>query len=110
MFTSSWIKELLKFLLPIRPHILRYGYNILHEISKVPFKIPHNISYPYIEWYAFYTKVKFWKLFDLRACEYFKTTPGECQVLSLVLHNMLQPVMSISQTDYDKYSVNNILQ
>ena len=26
-----------------------YGYDILCGISKVPFEIPHKISYPYIE-------------------------------------------------------------
>ena len=26
-----------------------YGYDILSEISKVPFEIPHKISYSYIK-------------------------------------------------------------
>ena len=36
-----------------------YGYDILCGISKVPFEIPHEISYPYIERYDFYTTLKF---------------------------------------------------
>ena len=35
-----------------------YGSDILYVISKVPFEIPHNISYPYIERYDFYTTLK----------------------------------------------------
>ena len=34
------------------------GVSITH-ISKVPFEIPHKISYPYIERYDFYTTLKF---------------------------------------------------
>ena len=36
-----------------------YGQDILCEISKVPFEIPHKISYPYIERYDFNTALKF---------------------------------------------------
>ena len=36
-----------------------YGYGILYEIWKVPFEIPHSISYPYIERYDFYTTLTF---------------------------------------------------
>ena len=36
-----------------------YGYDTLCGISKVPFEIPHKISYPYIETYDFYTRLKF---------------------------------------------------
>ena len=36
-----------------------YGQDILCGISKGTFEIPHNISYPYIERYDFYRKVKF---------------------------------------------------
>ena len=36
-----------------------YGQDILCGISKVPFEIPHKISYPYIERYDFYTTFKF---------------------------------------------------
>ena len=35
-----------------------YGYDILCGILKVPFKIPHKISNPYIERYEFYTTFK----------------------------------------------------
>ena len=36
-----------------------YGWDILYGTSKVPFEIPHKISYPYIERYDFfYTTVK----------------------------------------------------
>ena len=35
-----------------------YGQDILYGISKVPFEIPHKISYPYIERYDFYTTLK----------------------------------------------------
>ena len=31
------------------------GQDILCEILKVPFEIPHKISYPYIERYVFYS-------------------------------------------------------
>ena len=36
-----------------------YGYDILCGISKVPFEIPHKISYLYIERYDFYAILKF---------------------------------------------------
>ena len=36
-----------------------YGLDILCGISKVPFEIPHKISYPYIERYNFYEILKF---------------------------------------------------
>ena len=36
-----------------------YGQDILGGISKVPFEIPHKISYPYIGSYDFYTTMKF---------------------------------------------------
>ena len=35
-----------------------YGLDILCGILKVPFEIPHKISYPYIERYDFYTALK----------------------------------------------------
>ena len=35
-----------------------YGWDILCGISKVPFEIPHKISYPYIERYVFYSQVE----------------------------------------------------
>ena len=35
-----------------------YGQDILCGISKVPFEIPHKISYPYIEKCVFNFKVK----------------------------------------------------
>ena len=34
-----------------------YGQDILCGISKVPFEIPHKISYPYIERCVFYSHV-----------------------------------------------------
>ena len=36
-----------------------YGLDILCGISKVPFEIPHKISYPYIERYNVYEILKF---------------------------------------------------
>ena len=36
-----------------------YGLDILCGISKVPFEIPHKISYSYIERYVFYTTLEF---------------------------------------------------
>ena len=36
-----------------------YGLDILCGISKVPFEIPHKISYPYIERYIFQAILKF---------------------------------------------------
>ena len=36
-----------------------YGLDILCGISKVPFEIPHKISYPYTERYNFYAILKF---------------------------------------------------
>ena len=35
-----------------------YGQDILCEILKVPFEIPHRISYPYIERCVFYSDMK----------------------------------------------------
>ena len=35
-----------------------YGKDILCGISKEPIEIPHRASYPYIERYNFYTKLK----------------------------------------------------
>ena len=36
-----------------------YGQDILCGISKVPFEIPHKISYPYIARYDLYAILKF---------------------------------------------------
>ena len=52
-----------------------YGWDILCGISKVPFEIPHKISYPYIERYDFYTTLKFQELLDLRAHTRFWNAP-----------------------------------
>ena len=52
-----------------------YGQDILCGISKVPFEIPHRISYPYIERYVFYTTLKFSELLDLRAHTHFGNAP-----------------------------------
>ena len=45
--------------------------DILSGISKVPFEIPHKISYPYIERYGFHTTSKFQEFLDLRAHVHF---------------------------------------
>ena len=47
----------------------------LYGISKVLFEIPHKISYPFIEWCAFYSQVKIWELLDLRAHTSFWNAP-----------------------------------
>ena len=52
-----------------------YGQDILCGITKVPFKIPHKISYPYIERCHFYTALKFQELLDLRAHKCFELPP-----------------------------------
>ena len=52
-----------------------YGYDILCGISKVPFEIPHKISYPYIERCDFYTTLKLYELLDLRAHMRFWNAP-----------------------------------
>ena len=36
-----------------------YGLDILCGISKVPFEIPHKISYQYVDRYDFNTALKF---------------------------------------------------
>ena len=48
-----------------------YEKDLLCGISKVPFEIPHKISYPCIERYDFYTILKFYELLDLRAHTFF---------------------------------------
>ena len=35
-----------------------YGYNILRGILMLTFKIPHKMSYPYIEICVFYSDMK----------------------------------------------------
>ena len=42
-----------------------YGLDMLCEIWKVFFEVPHKISYPYIERCVFYPYVKIWELLDL---------------------------------------------
>ena len=39
-----------------------YGKDILCGISKVPFEIPHKISYPYIENRIFIKCLEIWEL------------------------------------------------
>ena len=56
-----------------------YGLDILCGISKVPFEIPHKISYPYIERYDFYAILKFLELLDLRAHKCFWNAPQHNQ-------------------------------
>ena len=48
-----------------------YGQSMLCRISKGIFEIPHKISYPYIERYDFYAKLKIYELSDLPACMRF---------------------------------------
>ena len=48
-------------------------------ISKGTFEIPHKISYPYTERYDFYTKLKFYKLLDLRGNTQFWNAPWSYQ-------------------------------
>ena len=44
-----------------------YGWDILWEISKRTFEIPHKTSYPYIKRHNIYTKLpKFQEHLDLR--------------------------------------------
>ena len=57
-----------------------YGQDILCGISKVPFEIPHKISYPYIERYDFYTTLKFSELLELRAHMRFWNAPLQQQM------------------------------
>ena len=52
-----------------------YGEDILCEIWKVSFEIPHKISYPHIERYDFYTTLKFKELLGLRALTRFWNNP-----------------------------------
>ena len=56
-----------------------YGSDILREISKVPFEIPHKISDPYIERYDFYTTSKFAELLDLRGHTRYWNAPRQSQ-------------------------------
>ena len=65
-----------------------YGQDILCGISKVPFEIPHKISYPYIERYDFYTTLKFYELLDLRAHMRFWNAPLGPRYLLLKLCNV----------------------
>ena len=64
-----------------------YGYDILCGILKGTFKIPHKISYPYIERCRFYSHVKIWELLDLRAHKCFlKRPPGYFYTTGQVWH------------------------
>ena len=63
-----------------------YGQDILCRISKVPFEIPHKISYPYIERCTFYTQFQFQELLDLRAHMCFLNAPGPFTWTGLVHH------------------------
>ena len=56
-----------------------YGY--LCETSRVPFEIPHKISYSYIERYAFYSTLKFYDLLDLRAHMHFWNASPKLYIL-----------------------------
>ena len=52
-----------------------YEYDILCEISKGTFEIPHKISYPYIERCRFYSQVTIWELLELRVHKCFWNAP-----------------------------------
>ena len=47
------------FTCELNPYLSMYGQDILYGISKVPFEIPHIISYPHIERHDLYTTLKF---------------------------------------------------
>ena len=49
-----------------------YGWDILYGISKVPFDIPHKISYPYIE---FLCNIKILKALRLKSSNLFLKLP-----------------------------------
>ena len=44
-----------------------YGWDILCGILKIPFEIPHKLSYPNIERCTFYSQMKTEELLDFRA-------------------------------------------
>ena len=48
-----------------------FGPYVLCGISKVPFEIPHKISYPYIERCSFYLDVQIQELLDSRVVKCF---------------------------------------
>ena len=52
-----------------------YGKDILCAISKVPFEIPHKISYTYIDSCRFYPQVKILKPLDVTAYTCFWNAP-----------------------------------
>ena len=54
-----------------------YGQDILCGISKVPFEIPHKISYPHIERCVFLSAMKMWELLDLRVHKCFWNGPQD---------------------------------
>ena len=78
-----------------------YGQDILCGISKVPFEIPHKISYPYIERYVFYTTLKFWELLDLTALTCFWNAPWS-PIVALKTRNDYD-ALSISLYHYNGY-------
>ena len=59
-------------------HLLMYEQDILCEISKVLFEIPHKISYPYIERYDFYTISKLYVLL----CVFETPFRGQTRIIS----------------------------
>ena len=70
-----------------------YGYDILCGISKVPFEIPHKISYSYIERYDFYTTLEFLRALRFKSSYAFLKRPpghykGTVDVTSSYLYNI----------------------
>ena len=61
-----------------------YVQDISSGISKVPFEIPHKMSYPYIERSAFNSQMKILELLDLRARKPFWNAPQVTYIKGII--------------------------
>ena len=67
-----------------------YGQDILCGISKVPFEIPHKISYPYIERYVFLYNTEILRALRFESSYVFlKRPPGLSSENYKILHRQL---------------------
>ena len=76
-----------------------YGYDILCGISKLPFEIPHKISYSYIEWYDFLYNIEILRALRFKSSYAFLKRPPEVTE-RLISWNLFSVFHSLKDNTY----------
>ena len=77
-----------------------YGYDFLCGIFKVPFEIPHKISYPYIERYDFYATLKILWALRFKSLYAFLKRPSGARYRNLRDMGKLDGCLNITKDEH----------